>query len=247
MQYPIIDNLIYAYLRNNWTGLDIPETININYYQEGSGDPSPTNIRPIYPGAVFDISGVDTPVYGGVLDTVNKQLILNYNFIEISDASDFVIYTSGVGNTVFRKNVLPSGTAIESNQVSNLFKFFPTALEPSIPNSNSFVLGISGNLYIQTSNIGTVEELDAFLSNNPLIIVYPLNTVQSYIIDQSEIAKYLNGNIMNDIKNRMKLPMIHYFLHPVIDAIISAADGQYTEEEKEILRHYLTPLGIGGI
>ena len=50
-----------------------------------------------------------------------------------------------------------------------------------------------------------------------------------------------------DIKDRLKLPMIHYFPHPVIDALISAADGQPTEEEKEILRHYLTPLGIGGI
>ena len=50
-----------------------------------------------------------------------------------------------------------------------------------------------------------------------------------------------------DIDKRLKLPMSHYFPHPVIDAIISAADGQHTEEEKEILRHYLTPLGIGGI
>lgn len=56
-----------------------------------------------------------------------------------------------------------------------------------------------------------------------------------------------NTNNLTDFPNRLKLPLPHYFPHPVIDALISAADGQHTEEEKEILRHYLTPLGIGGI
>ena len=50
-----------------------------------------------------------------------------------------------------------------------------------------------------------------------------------------------------DIKNRLKLPMIHYFPHPVIDTLQRAAAGTQTAEDTEILRHYLTPLGIGGI
>ena len=50
-----------------------------------------------------------------------------------------------------------------------------------------------------------------------------------------------------DIKNRFKLPMIHYFPHPVIDALQRAAAGTQTADDTEILRHYLTPLGIGGI
>ena len=50
-----------------------------------------------------------------------------------------------------------------------------------------------------------------------------------------------------DIANRLKLPLPHYFPHPVIDALQRAAAGTQTADDTEILRHYLTPLGIGGI
>ena len=68
------------------------------------------------------------------------------------------------------------------------------------------------------------------------------------------IQKYSNNSgtnyykkVFNDISNRLKLPLIKYFPHSVIDALISASTGQQTAEETEILKHYLTPLGIGGI
>lgn len=51
----------------------------------------------------------------------------------------------------------------------------------------------------------------------------------------------------NDFPNRLKLPLPHYFPHPVIDALQRAAAGTQTADDTEILRHYLTPLGIGGI
>ena len=51
----------------------------------------------------------------------------------------------------------------------------------------------------------------------------------------------------NDFPNRLKLPLPHYFPYPVIDALQRAAAGTQTADDTEILRHYLTPLGIGGI
>lgn len=51
----------------------------------------------------------------------------------------------------------------------------------------------------------------------------------------------------NDFPNRLKLPLPHYFPHPVIDALQRAAAGTQTADDTEILQHYLTPLGIGGI
>lgn len=50
-----------------------------------------------------------------------------------------------------------------------------------------------------------------------------------------------------DIFSRLKLPLPHYFPHAVIDALQRAAAGTQTADDTEILRHYLTPLGIGGI
>ena len=51
----------------------------------------------------------------------------------------------------------------------------------------------------------------------------------------------------SDFPNRLKLPLLHYFPHPVIDALERAAAGTQTADDTEILKHYLTPLGIGGI
>lgn len=52
---------------------------------------------------------------------------------------------------------------------------------------------------------------------------------------------------INMISHRLKLPLPHYFPHPVIDALQRAVAGTQTADDTEILRHYLTPLGIGGI
>lgn len=54
-------------------------------------------------------------------------------------------------------------------------------------------------------------------------------------------------NPYSDFPHRLKLPLPHYFQHPVIDALQKAVDGTQTADDTEILRHYLTPLGIGGI
>lgn len=55
------------------------------------------------------------------------------------------------------------------------------------------------------------------------------------------------GYAKNDFPNRLKLPLPHYFPHPVIDALQRAAACTQTADDIEVLRHYLTPLGIGGI
>ena len=80
---------------------------------------------------------------------------------------------------------------------------------------------------------------------NEIQIVYPYS--ESYILTVSEVAKYINGAFSNDIAHRLKLPLPHYFPHPVIDALQRAAAGTQTADDTEILQHYLTPLGIGGI
>lgn len=56
-----------------------------------------------------------------------------------------------------------------------------------------------------------------------------------------------NDTIKMEITSILKLPLPHYFPHPVIDALQQAAAGTQTSDDTEILRHYLTPLGIGGI
>ena len=83
--------------------------------------------------------------------------------------------------------------------------------------------------------------------------IYFRNGVPQNILCQLEIGtsatpyEPYNPNPSNDFSNRLKIPLLYYFPHPVIDALKRASDGTMNDNDKQILRHYLTPLGIGGI
>ena len=52
----------------------------------------------------------------------------------------------------------------------------------------------------------------------------------------------------DDIAHRLKLPMLKYYPHAVIEALQTVKNGEtLTYEQYVVLKHYLTPLGIGGI
>ena len=73
-------------------------------------------------------------------------------------------------------------------------------------------------------------------------------TIYPQIEKGTEATQYEPYHVPDtDIAHRLKLPLPHYFPHPVIDALQRAAAGTQTADDTEILRHYLTPLGIGGI
>ena len=196
MQYPIIDNLIYAYLRNGWTGLNVTEGKNLFDYQ----------------------TMIDETNYGWLRD--DGRIVTNEpwrltNYIPIYNNT--LTLSPTMGN-------LPSIVLYDENKNY-----------------------ITGKAYL-TAPIITIESdvpvSFCRFSINPETM--PIDEIQlEYGSEATPYEPYAPPT--TDIKDRLKLPMIHYFPHPVIDALISAADGQHTEEEKEILRHYLTPLGIGGI
>lgn len=239
MQYPIIDNLIYAYLANGWTGLDIPETIELNYYQEGTGDPSPDNIRNIVPGGVININGNDVIVGNGTLDTVNKTLTVTsliktgLTTLTVRETAAGIKYADCV--YAYNPPTLTSDTRI----ITNIYTFIRNS-----ETGYSGAIKVYRTAYTVYDNRFTTERIANEILNN-IQIVYPYS--ESYILTDSEVARYINGACSNDIAHRLRFPLVRNFPHPVIDALISAADGQQTAEENEILRHYLTPLGIGGI
>ena len=212
MQYPIIDNLIYAYLRNGWTGLDLKygknlfnpdDSINYDFTRNGN----------IYSNKKIDTIDYFRPQvqfeYGGTI-------LVGYASADMHEPGKCIIYTH-INQTFDHIRIKHNGSSMDlrlryplTEQGYYTVSFDVLSTNPSVLNGLQFE-----NIQIEKGRTATPYEPYA-----------PPTT---------------------DIKNRLKLPMIHYFPHPVIDAIISAADGQHTEEEKEILRHYLTPLGIGGI
>ena len=111
--------------------------------------------------------------------------------------------------------------------------------------------GQTRDLILNNNNItgdpGTYTFSFNCLSNDPTVVNgYIINKIQ--VETGSEATPYEPyGSGANDFPNRLKLPLPHYFPHPVIDALQRAAAGTQTADDTEILRHYLTPLGIGGI
>lgn len=192
MQYPIIDNLIYAYQRNGWTGLEVIEGKNI------------------FDDIIFNQYTLDI-----VYTSYNVP-----NGIYTMSTPDFPLI-SETANVFFIKGDVTSGVASLRNGVS---------------------MNMSRTIEV-TDGFFTVAYRSSYLSNqnNPMDFNWQIERGANV----TPYEPYAPPT--TDIANRLKLPLPYYFPHPVIDALISAADGQHTDEEKEILRHYLTPLGIGGI
>lgn len=195
MQYPIIDNLSYAYLYNNWTGLDVSEMNlwdekwELGTYDLNTGEPQPLNI---YFRTKNYISIRPNTMY--FVYTGNQALYLFY----YNEDYEYISYVSSVAN-----------------------------MSITTPNNAFYMRFVDVRSNNYDPNI------------NPISINYP--SINRYISSDTTIKN------KNDIARRLKLPLSHYFPHPVIDALQRAAAGTQTADDTEVLRHYLTPLGIGGI
>lgn len=200
MQHPIIDNLIYAYLKNGWTGLDLTEGKNLF----NSSSLIPIELRT--PG---------TFRFGNIFDKVGPYCIWLNN--PTYNTTNFIYYT--IQNT---DESISDSTAI---------------LQGEFYSMRTVTITQGQKLRIYDVLDHTQNQAESVFNNFEIMVEYGTTP--------TEYEPYTPPT--TDIANRLKLPLPHYFPHPVIDALISASDGQQTEEENEILRHYLTPLGIGGI
>lgn len=181
MQYPIIDNLINAYQRNGWTGLNIIMQQGSLSSSDGSEIDSGTRIRSNF----LPLSKI---YYNNIGDAVPLSL-------RFYDEHEVYVNVSAPDHYIIEDNkLIVIDPPQEAKFIRILFRF-------------------SDNSNITPSDVLITADADFYLITS----------------------------------NKLKLPMIHYFPHPVIDALQRAAAGTQTADDTEILRHYLTPLGIGGI
>lgn len=244
MQYPIIDLITSAYINNGWTGLDIPQTINYEPIQLGSGDPTPTNVRPILPATILNIGGTNVPVYGGTLNTTTGVLTIDRGY-RILDGNDGSTYRNNgqTENTTRAFVQIPDKANGLSNIISNMFYF--DDFEDVIGRMTGRSTNNGVEFFLPATVPETVAGVMEWFAENKPTVCYELATFITYQLTQTEL--YYAIGIKDDIAHRLKLPLPHYFPHPVIDALQRAAAGTQTADDTEILQHYLTPLGIGGI
>jgi hypothetical protein len=194
--------------------------VGIEPVQSGSGDPSPDNIRPISgwtaanvvvspttsaeDGTTYTIEfrDGDNPltVYGGTLDVTSGELVVDRAMLTIDNNSSIAVGGYGMNfkiNTPTDAKVFPSSSLWQSK--CNMMTEVIQASSWGIPATYSFA-GNSSQIYFKlTDDLIDVDELKAFLTENPIKICYILNEPITYHLTPTQIRTLVgNNNIWAD-------------------------------------------------
>lgn len=192
--------------------------VDIEPQQSGTGDPSPTNVRPIsgYTEAKifikdeYDASATPTKtiswqteagtVYGGTLNVTTGELTVTKAYFT-SNSSDGWAYASGAFyyDNAMNNTIQTTGTA---GFVCNKY------VETSSINSSSYVADRANNtffnqyrnnadrtdrLWIKDTSLTSLSDLNTSLSANPIQLAYPLKVSATYHLDSIEALYTLVG------------------------------------------------------
>ena len=185
--------------------------VNIEPVQEGSGDPSPDNIRPVSGSTQVDIfvaptSDPDDPdkttttisleqtVYGGSLEVDTGVLTVRMTSIVFDGSDDENWGNISIGATVNRASILISN-ATSGAYNNNLFGNYISAQSPVLSSPDEWKANINANktllIGIPTS-ITTTQDWKDFLSENNLVVVYELATPQTIELTPVEVSTLLS-------------------------------------------------------
>ena len=115
--------------------------------------------------------------------------------------SGWTLYQASDATNVFRYTNAVVDSVSEQNQISSQFAHDVLAWSASATRANTFVLGGSRSLFVQTTNelASDIEAFKAYLANNPLQVCYPLATPQTYQLDPQTISLlHGNNNVWSD-------------------------------------------------
>ena len=178
-------------------------TIDINPTQSGSGDPSPSNVRPIsgWTGCTVYISGSDTSdpdttaiswqstagtVYGGTLNVTNGLLTVTWTMFSAPQSAEWSAST----NNVFwlSKSDMAMGIAnVISDRYANTAYAVSSMPDKTIRGHNSY-----DRIYIRDTNYSTKEAFAASLSGTQ--ILYKLATPATYQLTPTQVTSLLGEN-----------------------------------------------------
>lgn len=184
---------------------------NVTFFvvQEGTGDPSPDNVRHIdnaWKGITVYHSGADTTqpdvinvaweseagtIYGGYIDLVNGTLTKTHNYIEFDGSADesWSVETPSMPNfyimisdaKVNQSAGMACNYALPNNDLSNN--------RCKITSSRNFNIRIGLDI-----GISTVDDFKVWLETHPIQLVYELDTAQSYQLTAQQIIALGGSN-----------------------------------------------------
>lgn len=189
------------------TGLTIPFTP----VQEGSGDPSPDNVRPIsgYDGVTITANGADVvvdfgetgTVYGGTLDAVTGVLTVEYGCIDLGALT----WTYQSAQLRFFGSRIPN--CIHAPSTTSLSNIYCSAYRSDIGDNTKAdgpdkIIALSASVpqpLIRDLNYDTVESFAAAVSGVKL--VYELVTPETIQLDPATVRAIAGANSISTNTN----------------------------------------------
>lgn len=183
--------------------------------QSGSGDPSPSNIRPIsgWTGANLNHtndSGFEhtysadfgQTVYGGTLDWQTGVLTVDKAFVEYDGSADENWLTQTTATSGYRRFLIVPGDAEPNTGAGNVAYVVSNMYKATSPNGTySKTTGICVNqnelmIYDADRATLTVDEWKAWLSEHPVQIAYKLATPITIQLTPQEIKQIQGVNTL---------------------------------------------------
>ena len=204
---------------DNATGADRITGLSVSVMaaQEGIGDPSPTNVRPVtgWDGAnivnneaAYPVTWGDAgTVYGGTLDVTNGTLTVEYAIINI-DGSKTVSMTSAghffysIGSMAIPPNARgeqSTGWCSHYRLVSNITSSEFSALDNVTAYNNISMSGSNGRAFFNDSRFSTGADFKSYLvaqneAGTPVQYIYKLATPVIYQLIPAAVATFAGEN-----------------------------------------------------
>ena len=197
--FPVTDKAVISF--DSDSVKSIPLVVNIKPKQSGSGEPSPTNKRPISGWDAINIyvspttsaedgstNTINLPqtVYGGVLDVVSGKLTINRAFRQVEPTDNMTM----VGD-ICQVNYSPASDNVWQNLICSHFP--PKAIWGGTTNEG---IGCwSSQFYFRWLAIGTtIEAWRQFFTDNNVQFTYTLATPIEVTLTPTEVKTLIGQN-----------------------------------------------------
>lgn len=187
--------------------------VNFSPVQSGSGDPSPSNVRPItgwtgvnayhYGSDPSDVTTLPVTfpseagtVYGGSVDLVTGELTVDRQLMTLNGSED---WSEGKHtDSHWRFNTTVFDDTAETNQTNKLLSNYAGNVNNT--STSPFLFYLAGGskrfaIFVSKSfSIDTLNEFKTYLSENPMQIVYFLATPLTYTLTPQQLSTLIGTN-----------------------------------------------------
>ena len=176
----------------------------ITAIQEGSGDPSPTNIRNFvgWNGLTLHVNSSEIPitwqteagtVYGGVLDVTTGELTVTQVAIEYDGSDDEGWGVINLPNNVFGVTGL---TDYDSANMCDSYKMIPRGSSSGLADLECRLASSRATFMVRDTNYATIVAFKAHLALSPITVVYTLLSPITYTLTPTEITLANGANTL---------------------------------------------------